>query len=369
MNQQAKEAILKILAITEAGWNAEKHDAQLKSKLDAVKKIAKEANLAYDQQIQPHLVGVHPDNRDGMGVSGEKVHKLGANIADAGWSPEECFGATCFEDLPDHRGATFTVGLQRKSSKLPKQVFEHIRWLAASGTHTNQLFLAIAQAVPTDEPLIAEQGLMSKAKILARCPKMEEKLEKGLDWFVFGWQLWDQVPRLPWLVQAGANKPAACDRKPSMFQSLSGMQGDVSEALMRGEAIDKIAIMRHASKGSDYVPHFEQMLAWLMGYGGGSSSCYTQELCTFCKECCGTNPFVHGSIFGAIAKWPAKSTMRPATASVALLKMVAKRTAFRFSATDAKKIGDLEDMPCIERLLKAGRECCSEQPGGPYIYI
>ena len=42
--------------------------------------------MAWTQRIRPQQVGVHPCNRDGLGVNAEDVHSLGADILFHSWS-------------------------------------------------------------------------------------------------------------------------------------------------------------------------------------------------------------------------------------------------------------------------------------------
>ena len=99
----SSEATKKIQAIVLAAWNAEPEETQCKSKLDDVKQIAYDAGLGFYQEIQPEFVGVHPDNGGGAGVWGIATHELGKEIVDGGWSQEETFGATCFEDIAERK--------------------------------------------------------------------------------------------------------------------------------------------------------------------------------------------------------------------------------------------------------------------------
>ena len=364
-NSAATEAVAKISKIVLAAWNAEKDEGQLKSKLDEVKKMALAAGIAYWQHLAPELVGVHPDNRGGTGASGQRMHALGANIVDAGFSIEETYGAVAFEDMPSRIGAKFTVELQNKSELLPKQDGDRIRHIACAGTHTNQLFNAILQGIATDEQLLSVNGHMSKAKILERCPSLAEPLEQGLRFFVFRWELWHDIPKLPWLVEAGANKPGVAQRKPSIFQSLMCMQQDVSEEMRRTgtNKIDKADVMRHASKDSEHVKHFPAMLDWIRLYGGGKEAFWTKELVTFANECC-REPFIDGKLFAAIAGWKVNSKNLCEHASVALLKLAAKNPLLKVSAPEATKIGNLEVLPLIDRVLQEGRELRIEKQGG-----
>ena len=197
---------------------------------------------------------------------------------------------------------------------------------------------------------------------------MEPILEKGLKFFVFRWELWQQVPRLPWLCQAGANKTMEAHRKPAQSQALMSMQNDVSDSMTGGRqgVVDRKEVMRHAGKDSEFVEMFPSMLDWICAYGGGQSGIWTKELCTFTGECCGTGPapVIKGDVFKEIAQWKTKAANRCANSSVAVLKLAAKRQQLKVSGADARKIGELKELEAIDRILKDGRTLCLESHGG-----
>lgn len=366
----AEEGLAKMRDIVLQAWDAAEGEGQFKAKLDEVKRIALASGLAYFLDLPPHIVGIHPDNRNSIGCSGKWMQRLGGEIVDAGYSPDEAKGAVVFEDLKDHKGATFTVELQSRSPLLPKQILAEIAFVCCGGCHTYQFFNAVLQGITCSNPMLAENGYMSKEKILRKCPQMAEPLEKGLNCFVFRAKCWEEIPKLPWLVQAGANKPNGARTKPGQFQSLSAMQEDVSQTMNASMSasnpmvIDKTAVKRHAAKDSEHVEDFNGMIDWIVVYGGGRSGFYTKELCSYVAEVCADNAAVKGEVFAAIAKWNLPTDNLCPMSACALLKLAARRPLLKISPGDAKKIGALEYLPVIEGLLKDGRRICGEVHGG-----
>jgi hypothetical protein len=364
----ADEGTRMIKEIVTAARAAQEGEGQLKAKLDEVKKIALACGMGYYLQLPPYMVGIHPDNRNGLGASGQYLLDVAVKIVDGGFSLEEAVSTAVFEDLKDKRGAKFTVQLQSRSSYLPNQVEAQITYVACSGTHTYQFFNAVNQGSPVPEldkyKSLADRGFMSKAKILRKCPQMAETLEKGLNCFIFRRELWEDVPKLPWLVQAGANKPNAARTKPTQFQALQGMQCDVSESMTAKKTIDKKEIMRLAAQDSEHVDEFPGMLDWICVYGGGKGGFWTRELCHYVAECCPANTRVKGEVFMAISGWKRSVDAPCPVSSVALLKLAAKRPLLNIKGSDAKKIGDLELLPTIEQVLQQGRTVCQEVHGG-----
>ena len=54
------------------------------SAVDSVLEQLVRDNVAYKMRVPPAMVGIHPCNRDGYGVSESEVHSLGASIIDMG---------------------------------------------------------------------------------------------------------------------------------------------------------------------------------------------------------------------------------------------------------------------------------------------
>ena len=362
--QQAAVAAIKI--IVEQAFVAEMGDAQLRSKLDEVKELALQAGLAYEMQIPPSQVGIHPDNREGWGCSGRDSQALGSDIVGCGWSNAETSSATAFEDLPDRRGAKFTVKLQQSTNMLPQQSETSIRFLALACTHTNQFLVSVNQGIPTLHPNLAEHGHMSKSKIIGVCARMDEPLDRGLKWFVFNGGLWELVPKLPWLCQAAANKPGEIYRKASVFQALMGMQRDISEMKRSSVAIDDKIVLRNAAKKSRHLEDFPGLVAWAKVYGGGTSGFWVEEeLCSFVKECCRSDAYVPGSIFKAIADWNRGPDDLCAASACAIIKMVAESNDPKFvMANKVTKVGKSADVKVVEQHLQQGRTCCTDHQGG-----
>ena len=65
-------------------------DCRIVSIVDSIIDKLQKSNLAYRMAIPPQMVGIHPVNRDGYGLSEPEVHALGSEIAATGWSWQAC---------------------------------------------------------------------------------------------------------------------------------------------------------------------------------------------------------------------------------------------------------------------------------------
>eukprot|EP00959_Pyramimonas_sp_CCMP1952_P064274 1342331-Pyramimonas_sp.AAC.1 len=79
--------------------------SEIKSAADKICSLLLEHGLAYRQHCDVAHVGVHCDNRGGVGVEVCNVHKVLLRIVRQGWSKVEVAAARCFEMPPGQRGA------------------------------------------------------------------------------------------------------------------------------------------------------------------------------------------------------------------------------------------------------------------------
>ncbi len=100
--------------ISQAGQD----DGKLVSVVDSVIELLEEKNLAYRLSLPPRLVGIHPCNRDGYGVSEPEVHQLGAEIVAMGWSFHETRHAVCIEDDALGTIGTFSMKIKNRADSL-----------------------------------------------------------------------------------------------------------------------------------------------------------------------------------------------------------------------------------------------------------
>ena len=82
------------------------------SAVDQVVDILIELKLAYRLRIPPKMVGVHPANRGGYGISASEIHSLGEEVVEMGWSWGACSHAICIEDDEDMTISKYTCSLK-----------------------------------------------------------------------------------------------------------------------------------------------------------------------------------------------------------------------------------------------------------------
>jgi len=98
--------------------SVDEKDARLVSVVEDILQRLQEQKLAHTMRLPPKLVGVHPCNRNGYGVSPIEVHALGRDITDMGWSPSACAHAVAVEDDAQNTIAKFSANLARNKPGL-----------------------------------------------------------------------------------------------------------------------------------------------------------------------------------------------------------------------------------------------------------
>lgn len=212
----AEERISKMLS------SVGKADARLVSVVDEVLASLEKSGLAYRLRIPPKLVGVHPANRNGYGVSAIEVHALGAEIVKMGWSPVVTRHAVCVEDT-DSTIANFTSKLQSSTIGLGKVDAGTIKYGSLSCSHTNQFLVAVLCEVETTHASLAVDGRMSAGK-LGVDEKLADALTGGLEWLVLSSVVPTLYPSLVDLVQCAKNATGAVQRKENEIQVLLKIQ-------------------------------------------------------------------------------------------------------------------------------------------------
>jgi len=101
--------------------------------------------------INPMSVGVHFDNRDGLGIKAEWVHELASKIVRFGFRWSACTDAICIEEDDLKSISTFTVKLQSRSSKLGRQASNDILYGSLACSHLNQWLVAALRSAECTE--------------------------------------------------------------------------------------------------------------------------------------------------------------------------------------------------------------------------
>lgn len=222
-----------------------KQDARVVSVVEETLGLLEASNLAYRLRIPPKMVGVHPANRNGCGVSATEVHALGVEITSMGWHLGHTSHAVCVEDSESSAVAKFTRAQASSSVGMLGIVDEGtIKYGSLSCSHTNAFLVALLCEVETTHSSIAENGRMSPSK-LSTDPNLADILQNGLHWLVLSKEVPGLYPSLLDLVQFAKNAAGAAQRRENEIQILMKIQ---SMAAASPSAVDWSSISSFVAK-------------------------------------------------------------------------------------------------------------------------
>ena len=280
----------------------EKTDGRLVSSIDDILQRLLDARMAYQMRIPPKMVGVHPANRGGYGVSAVEVHALGADIVKMGWSPAATAHAVCIEDDESKSIAGFSERLSKSTQGLGVVEASMIKYGSVSCSHTNQFLVAALCGVKSDQESLVVDECISVSKITASDAKLADALNGGLNWLVLSSTVAKLYPTLAELVQYARNATGAAQRNETEMQALSKIQSLVSSSLRSSsESVDWSNIAECVQTRSS-IPkaELETLLRFVQLYGGGRDGRFIEDLDKFHKVFVPTGRIVPHTTFGAL---------------------------------------------------------------------
>ena len=289
------QEIVRLLAETDSGSRG-----TVVATVDKILGKLEKAGLAYRMRIPPSLVGVHPINRNGYGLSPVEVHALGSDIVKLGWSWQACAHAVCVEDEKSVIGR-FTEKLTSQPG-LAQQKASIVKFGSLSCSHTNAFLNACNEGVPTDVTSLQHiDGRISPSTIGERDPLMKEAFEKGLDWLVIRSSVVDAYPSLPELVQHAKNAPGAIARRESEVQLLLRIQEAID--LSQGSPVDWDSVkskllMRHVA----HPGGLQSLIDFAKRWGGGVGGRFVHDLRALHQMFVQSERVIPSSTFGALAE-------------------------------------------------------------------
>ena len=201
-----------------------KQDTRLVSVVEETLGLLEAGNLAYRLRIPPKMVGTHPANRNGCGVSATEVHALGAEITSMGWHLGNTSHAVCVEDSESLEIAKFSRAQAMSSVGMLGVVEEgSIKYGSLSCSHTNAFLVAVLCEVETTHSSIAENGRLSPSK-LSTDPNLADILQNGLHWLVLSKAVPALYPSFLDLVQFAKNAVGSAQRRENEIQILMKIQ-------------------------------------------------------------------------------------------------------------------------------------------------
>ena len=281
---------------------AQTDDHKIVATIDVVLKKLEEDGLAYRLSIPPKLVGVHPCNRDGHGISATEVHSLGSDIVGMGWSWKACAQAVCIEDDPQSTIATYTAHMVSVSNGgLGRADQLQVQFGSLACGHTNRFLCAVLDAVPCELENLSVDNRMSSSKIVANDPGLQDALTNGLKWLILKAIVGVLYPTLPDLVQRAMQATGLAQRAENEVQLLQRIQGAAKTMLARDKTVDWPTIASTVGKGRPESVDVEALIRYVQKWGGLPHGAFIADLNAFHKVYVPAGRIIPSSTFGALA--------------------------------------------------------------------
>ena len=159
ISQKVKVEIAKLI-------NDAKSGNKLVSSVAAIIDLLEKHQLAWRQRIHASQVGVHPHNRDGVGVSVSETHSLFDDILAVGFSKEEAGKSVCIEVGPtDGHIRDFNQRLTAMSNGKLGSLQMAMRYASVAGSHLNAGINCWLQGLPHDGKVATSNGCLSLAML------------------------------------------------------------------------------------------------------------------------------------------------------------------------------------------------------------
>ena len=150
--------------------------------------------LCWEQGIPVARVGVHPVNRDGLGVNAEDVHALGGDLFAMGWSWEFKGSVVCVEEAPGSDDiAKFDAGVVAGNPKLPESEPDMIRYGSIAGSHRNMFLRSLLASAESSEAAMSEGGRLCLEKVARTDAQYALAARQGLTWKVLSYKVDDEL--------------------------------------------------------------------------------------------------------------------------------------------------------------------------------
>jgi hypothetical protein len=266
--------------------------------------LLQQNNISHVMRLPPGMVGVHSQNRDGLGVNGHDVHQLLSDIYDVGWDESQII-AICSE--ADSAQQKSTVALMNSNRGILPQYpsEESIKYASLSATHTNQLLRCIINQMPHFDGRLTVDGKLSTQKIGLQDESMASACIHGLQWTVIPDRVFKQHPKLAALIQAGMNAASQVARQESEVQVLRKLHTYwKQEASTCGpdDKVDYNNVRRLVVRSKPpCVAALPQMYQFILKASGGLDSQFLNETETFLKTNVNSTKALGADMYASLA--------------------------------------------------------------------
>ena len=259
---------------------AERGDNLVKVTQDTLT-VLKDNHLMHRMQLVPSLVGCHPVNRDGCGVSAVNCHELIDEIIDVGYVSDKIRAIGCEIESPSVLAFNDKL-VATAGGALGQMQSENLKICSLSASHTNFALRCFVYEAPHAEGQVTRNGKLNLQLLQTVDSAFYRAVQEGLVWDVIDKQVGLAYPSLLAAISRSAN--TSLQRGEHELQVLKRIQGLVVAQLEQGKqpsyASLKKQVLSTKPACSQSTPH---MFLFVCKCSGGRTGSLLEELERFVR--------------------------------------------------------------------------------------
>ena len=242
--------------------------------VDALHEYLVQEGLAWKQMLRCDCIGVHQENRDGLGISASHVHDLVSNIASIGFSATE-FRGVAIEIPPTQEGEALR--------SFNRQVIEesngrlapagNLRFASIVGSHANQAARCFCSQVPHSDEKLTVDNRLSLEKLKTVDAGWHRAILDGMQWLIISHAVPAEFQQYTGLAQAAGNSAMQIASAEGEMQLARRVNTAIANFLKRtskpslnyGDISQEI--LRSKPPNAACLPH---IFSFVLKCGGGS---------------------------------------------------------------------------------------------------
>ena len=228
-------------------------------------------HLAYRQQVNCRDIGVHPENRDGMGLDVAHVQSLVSSINSLGFVSSEAKGIAI--EIPSNARGTQMKAFNEKlvrdaEGKLGGGNMSLLRYASLEGSHANQASRAVLHKALHSDPDATVNGRLSMDKI---SPEWAASIRDGHQWIIVRAEVEDAFPQYPALQQSAGNSVQQVSKNEDDLQIAKKMAKAIEVRLRTHKGCQYSDIAGDILRSRPKATAFASIFSFVMKCGGGGA--------------------------------------------------------------------------------------------------
>ncbi|CAJ1412726.1 unnamed protein product [Effrenium voratum] len=267
LTDDVKQSIGQLLAKAEAGDGLVKAGEQ-------VLELLRGCNVVQRMRLPPKAVGIHPSNRDGLGINALDVHSLINDVLEVGFVPSLVHAVATEIDGREQRQWNEDL-VASAGGALGVLEGDSLRAVSLCGGHTNFMLRCFLDGVQHEEGPVTLNGKLSLEALQKTDPCFHQAAVQGVEWDLVPLQVLREWPQLADVIQRAGN--AQLNRGEHELQVLRRLHTLYMAASARGP-VDFLEVKKKALASKPAcASSIPAMYSLALKNSGGAKAAYLGE--------------------------------------------------------------------------------------------